>query len=264
MTIRDETMRDRLARWVDSGVVASWDGPDTDLDTGRNAGQRRDRRWVGVPTMSALVKHLLEGIPCRSSTRAIQVHDANGQLEVAVEPGDSLRFDRVVVAVPASQTADLLGRRRTLIEAAAAIRYAPCWAAMAEFAHPYDATWVSARVNHEQIALIARNHTKPGRPERESWVVHATPAWSRSHLEQTKQTSANTLMTTALGLSGWDASPVRLVGHRWRYALVETAVGQPCLFEGGIGLCGDGLLGGRIESALLSGAAMAERILRSI
>ncbi|MEO1171206.1 MAG: amine oxidase, partial [Myxococcota bacterium] len=43
--------------------------------------------------------------------------------------------------------------------------------------------------------------------------------------------------------------------HRWRYSLVESPVGLPCLWDeaAGEGACGDWTLGARVEDAFLSG-----------
>lgn len=263
MTVRDPTLRDRLASWIEADVVARWNGVEVTLGRA-DPRQPRSERWVGVPTMSALVRHLLDEVPCRFGARATAVGDANGQLAVTLASGTTLGFDRVVVAIPAPQAATLLDQRPELAAAAASARYAPCWAVMADFDRRYQGHWASARPEHGAIAWIARNQTKPARPDRESWVVHATPEWSRAHIEDAEETTAATLIASALGLAKWDEQPAQLRAHRWRYALVESPVGVPCLFQNGVGLCGDGLLGGRIESALLSGAAMAERVLESL
>ena len=54
--------------------------------------------------------------------------------------------------------------------------------------------------------------------------------------------------------------------HRWRYARVETPVGEGCLFNADlrIGACGDWCLGGKIEAAFASGQAMANRIMGNL
>jgi hypothetical protein len=50
--------------------------------------------------------------------------------------------------------------------------------------------------------------------------------------------------------------PIYGAAHRWRYALVEEALGERYLLsaDGSLGVAGDGLLGPRIELAFLSGA----------
>jgi renalase len=53
------------------------------------------------------------------------------------------------------------------------------------------------------------------------------------------------------------------LAHRWRYALVETPLGQACLWDDAarLGVCGDWCLGGRIEAAHDSGTALARAVL---
>jgi predicted NAD/FAD-dependent oxidoreductase len=48
--------------------------------------------------------------------------------------------------------------------------------------------------------------------------------------------------------------------HRWRYANVEQAVGEPFLFDEalGLGACGDWCLGNRVEAAVASATALSE------
>ena len=77
--------------------------------------------------------------------------------------------------------------------------------------------------------------------------VHATPAWSRAHLEQSA-TWVSAALEHALRahLPGLGPS-VHAVAHRWRYALVEQAIGVPFGWDEtlGLGACGDGWLGAR-------------------
>jgi renalase len=54
-------------------------------------------------------------------------------------------------------------------------------------------------------------------------------------------------------------APAYLSAHRWRYALVERPLGEPCLWDEALrlGLCGDWCLGPRVEAAWMSGRALA-------
>ena len=93
-------------------------------------------------------------------------------------------------------------------------------------------------------------------------MVHATPDWSRAHLNTPGERVAEAQVSTAKRLTAVALDPVELQSHCWLYAQVEHAVGEPCLWdpESSVGVCGDGLLGGRIEYALLSGLALADRM----
>ena len=78
---------------------------------------------------------------------------------------------------------------------------------------------------------------------------------------------ADALANALVATSGLD--PVMVhdpIAHRWRYALVTEPVGTACLYDpdDGLGICGDGLLGGRVESALISASPLAGRVLGSL
>jgi predicted NAD/FAD-dependent oxidoreductase len=90
-------------------------------------------------------------------------------------------------------------------------------------------------------------------------VVQASPAWSRTHLEATPEAVAPLLLDEFAAATGVAAAPGFVAAHRWRYALVETPAGQPCLWDAGLrlGACGDWCLDARVEAAFESGEALA-------
>jgi predicted NAD/FAD-dependent oxidoreductase len=134
---------------------------------------------------------------------------------------------------------------------------------MAAFAEPVAAErdcWAGS--GDGVVGWAARDNSKPGRLGPESWVVQAGPAWSRRHIDADADAVTAELLaalSTALGV----ALPARIgvAAHRWRFA--RSAPGGPGVIfdpDRGLGLCGDWLIGPRVESAWLSGARLAERI----
>jgi predicted NAD/FAD-dependent oxidoreductase len=89
-------------------------------------------------------------------------------------------------------------------------------------------------------------------------VVQAGPDWSTRHLEMTPE-QVVPLLLHALGKAVGRALPDPIVarGHRWRFALAG-GTGDDALWNAqlGLGVCGDWLVGPRVESAWLSGAAL--------
>ena len=262
MTARDPSIADFVRQWSRAGVLAPWNGLELDLrapDQGPR--QPRDVRLVGVPGMNALIRHILRGLDVRFDTRVAGIRREGEQIEVSLSSSASERFDVVVVAVPGPQATSLLDAWPRLMERASTIQYSPCWASMVEFSHVVDVQWTAVRTNDPRIKWIARDHTKPGRGPAECWVLHATPDWTRAHLEDTPEQVGQAMLDACRKLVG-TAAPVQMIrSHRWLYALVEKPIGEDCLFEDGVGICGDGLLGGRIESAMVSGMTLANRIL---
>ncbi len=278
MTARDSDIAERVRQWAEEGVLAEWNVAELELDTGAISDRQRDPRWVGVPGMSALVAHLLRGIDCHYQVKATGLRrtglrGTDGQIEMHLDTEPVRRFDRVVITIPGPQASALLAEWPSLRAQADTVTYAPCWATMVEFSAAEksaanDVAWGCARGRDPDasapIAWIARNQTKPGRPPREAWVIHATPNWSRAHLEDQPDAVGEILANAAQERTGWRGKPQRVRAHRWRYALVEDAIGEDCLVADDVVLCGDGLLGGRVESALISGSAAAQRILQTL
>ena len=112
------------------------------------------------------------------------------------------------------------------------------------------------------IGWAARNNSKPGRIGPESWVVQASPDWSSAYVEAEPETVAAALKNALSNLLGVALPPcVGESTHRWRFAR-SGAEGSGAIFDRDrhLGLCGDWLLGPRVEAAWLSGTALAEQI----
>jgi renalase len=262
LTARDPSMEELVRQWTRAGVIAPWEGLEVDLRASDQAPREpSDVRHVGVPGMDALVRDLLQGLDIRLDERVTGMSRQGDQIEVSLSSSAAERLDVVVVAVPGPQATPLLGYWPRLQEPVAKVRYHPCWATMVELAQAVDVPWTAARTGDPRVGWIARDHTKPGRPAAESWVLHATPDWTREHLEDAREEVGQTMLAAARELIGISAPATMIQSHRWLYALVDQPIGEDCLFEDGVGLCGDALRGSRIESALFTGLALAKRIL---
>ncbi len=244
-------------------------------------------RLVGVPAMSALPRHLAEGLPpirLRRHAAALEPGPGGrGWMVLHLDAG-AVRPDRpvppealaaaeragpyaaVALALPAPQAAPLVAPHAPAwAEALAAeVRIAPCWTVMAAFAArlPLPDT---LRPGEGAIGWAARDSSKPGRDAAaETWVVQAGPAWSRAHLEDRADSVVPALLDALAGLAGTPLPPpAHAAAHRWRHAMVETPLGAPCLWDPalGLGLAGDWCLAARAEAAFDSGAALAAAML---
>ena len=256
LTARDPALVAAVERWRAAGLVAGW--PEAASSAG-------DPVLVGVPAMNAPVKDLLAGLAVTTGFRAAGIASVDGNWLVRGE--DEVihgPFAALVLAVPAPQAVDLLatvnqGRAAELVLRLGGVRMAPCWSAMAAFTGPLPVASSTLRGEGE-IVWAARNSGKPGRDGPESWTIHAGPDWSRANLERRPEEVAPELLRAFAALAGIEPPVARhLAAHRWRFALVERPLGQPCLHDPALrlGLCGDWCLGPRVEAAFLSGRAMA-------
>jgi predicted NAD/FAD-dependent oxidoreductase len=246
-TARDPGFRRVVEGWIAERVAAPWPAA-------------RPEAYVGVPGMDAPVRRMAEGRHVRWGTRAAGIERRGEGWRLFVEPGGPLDVDAVAVALPAEQARDLLARAAPDLAArAAAAPSDPCWTAMFAFREPVAVTQ-SCWKGGGAIVWAARNSDKPGREGPESWVAQASPDWSRRHLEAGPGEVIGALETELAQLLGAALPPpIAAVAHRWRFAR-SGAEGSGAVWDPvpRLGLCGDWLIGPRVESAWMSGTALGE------
>ena len=251
-TARDPGFKAQVAAWARQGVVEEWTVP-------------KGQVWVGTPAMSSVVKAMAASQHVQWECQIVGMHykARRWSLKSATEQFDD--FDVIALAIPAEQATPFLslhdfGMARQSISAPTQ----PCWTAMFAFDERLP---THEDIIHDEriISWATRNSSKPGRSGPESWVVQASPAWSQEHLEAPAPVVAAALLKE-LGDSLGMVLPTPVVGtaHRWRFAMSagsgEGALWNPALK---LGVCGDWLLGPRVECAWLSGQALAQHIIDS-
>lgn len=249
-TVRDPSFRRRVDAWIAEGAVAPWP------PAGSGA-------YVGAPAMNAPVRQMAKGQDVRWSSLVTKIESGSAGCRLFIEGGDVLGVDFVIVAVPAEQAAALLASvAPDLATRASAAASEPCWTVMLAFAEAVATGQDCCRGNDGVVRWAARNNSKPGRSGPESWVVQAGPDWSRRHLEADSDWVAATL-TAALSRQLDVVLPpsVGAASHRWRFAR-SAAEGSSAILDldRQLGLCGDWLIGPRVESAWVSGAALADAL----
>jgi len=221
--------------------------------------------FTGTPAMKALVKPLADGLEIHRATQVTAVsRDGSGWRLATSGGGDPERFDFVVCTTPAPQAQALLAAQHDIAAALGMVTTAPCWALMVSFATPVRPGFDVRQAMDAPIAWLARSASKPGRQlEPDCWVVHASPAWSRAHLEAAPDDVARRLLDLLPGAFATALPEVEhIAAHRWRYARTTTALGQPYLrsADGTLLLGGDWCLGARVEYAFASGRAIAAEL----
>jgi len=266
-TVRDPRFRRSVESWENDGLVTRWSGALAVLRDGQiKLKHDATERWVGVPGMSAVCRRLAADLDVTYGSRIVQLERRDNRWRLGTNDGaDAGRFDAVVVSAPAPQTAALLAAPAAQLAARAdEVEMAPCWAVMVSYSKALELGFDGAFVEDSPLGWIARNRSKPGRPPREAWVLHASPEWSREHLELDQEIAAQWLTDAFRDAVGHDLpSPTFLTAHRWRFALPENPLSDPCLFDPDLAIaaCGDWAGGPRVEGAFLSGCAAAQRVL---
>ncbi|QZH75646.1 MAG: FAD-dependent oxidoreductase [Erythrobacter sp.] len=248
-TVTDPRFAEQVSAWEVTGVVARWPA------AGEGA-------WVGTPGMNAPVRALAQALEVRFGVRVEALERDERGWRLAGEDLPRARFDAVLVAVPAEQVAALVAPHAAAFAAQAEATVSePCWTLMLAFDGAVD--HADTLRNAGAIGWAARNSAKPGRGRGECWVVQASPSWSREYLEAERDTVIALLVEHfRQQVGGALPAIVHADAHRWRYALCAIAEGEGALWdaEQRIGLCGDWLVGPRVEGAWLSGMTLADMV----
>jgi hypothetical protein len=224
-----------------------------------------DAWYVGRPGMSALVRPLTRGVTLQTGVRVHELVQGQRGWELRTDSGkENSVFDAVAVAAPAPQALSLLAPHGRAFHHLTRVEMAPCWTAMMAFEKPTGIGADARRWTQGAIGWAANDSSKPGRPDKhESWVVHASPAWTREHLEADTQEAARLLLHEFANATGATLPrPVHLQAHRWRHSFVEKPLGLPCIVDEEIaaGACGDWCIAPRVEAAFESGRTLAHSL----
>lgn len=288
MTARDPAFVAAADAWSRAGIIEPWSVSADSLPARQGTGDASARepsrgtsaRWVGVPGMAAIGRHMAEGIDVHydaSVTRIDATSDTPARWSVQRRDDDSDDvpitdgpYDAVVAALPAATAAALLNGLPTLAARAGDARLEPCWALLVGFADPITTDVAPARaylgdaafVDGGRLAWIAREASKPERRVGERWTVHAQSAWSIEHLDDDPEDVKEKLLRAFHEATGTIAQPIYATVYRWRYALARKSLSCDYLWdaERRAGACGDWCRGHRLEDAWLSGVALAAAV----
>ena len=266
-TARDPEFIRSLEHWIAEGVAAEWTGRIATIDaSGMDLAPPTTHRFVGRPGMSSICRRLASSLDIRFNTRVRSIDRTSGGWILRDESGSDLGdYDVVLSTAPAPQSAALLREAAPGIASRAdAAQMQPCWALLLSFDGPLPLEFDAAFVNEGRLSWVAKTSSKPGRVEApERWVVHATPAWSRAHLEGRAESLIAPMAEAFFDAVGArHRSPTWAHAHRWRYALANHPLTEGYLLDhaSGIGAFGDWTNGNRVEGAFLAGLRAARAI----
>ncbi|MEL6374113.1 MAG: FAD-dependent oxidoreductase [Pseudomonadota bacterium] len=266
------------------GAAARWEasGSASESASGQASGSapaEASQKVVGMPGMSSFVRPFVHGFEVNTAVEIAAIASAPTGFTLRDNADQSYGpFAHVVVAIPAAQAGALwatCGVDGDKAAALSAIAMTPCMVAMIAFDGRLEGV-EDVRANPApNLALMVRNSAKPGRagsghePPGDVWVLHADLAWSRAHLDHSKDEIAAELLGALRGAfpAVEGLSVTHLEGHRWRYS-AATPVSEaqrkvaPQGYAAvpsvpGLYACGDWCVGPGLQAAFASGYACA-------
>ena len=269
-TARDRRFVDEVQHWQAKGWASEWEPHLYNHKNGQLTPSPDEQiRWVGSPRMSAITRGLLEHLTVTFTCRITDLIRGEKHWHLQDADGkDHGPFSHVIVATPAPQATALLASAPKLASAAAGVKMDPTWAVALAFATALDTKMDGCFVQDSPLDWLARNSSKPLRDSQpDTWVLHATSAWSRQNLDLSKEAVIEQLHGAFAELMHVAIpAPIFTQAHRWLYARPAAAHEWGALADADLGLyaCGDWCLSGRVEGAWLSGQEAARRLLEHL
>lgn len=271
-TARSVDFQNFIRPAIDSGLIKRWDARHVSFDKDSIVSRRNwlddEPRYVGVPGMNSLVKHLSEGLTIHTKTKITSLKRQKEFWELLDEQGNIHRgYDWVITTVPSPQAAELLTPFFKHYEDIRSIQMRPCFSLMLGFSEKFPLEFDAAHVANTDVSWIGVNSSKPGRSNLPALVVHSTERYAEEHLESDRDLIMKALCAETSRIIGRDVSGAdSKVLHAWHFANNHRHVSSPCFIDQGLKLaaCGDWCQGGRVEGAFSSAANLVVKLKESL
>ncbi len=268
-TVRDEGFQRIVDDWQAKGWVQPWSTEAWVMDReGVHPSGESQLRYVGTPSMNAMVVGMSEGIDLFLQTRVDRLERVDHQWRLWDDAGEHYgQFDAVFLTAPLAQSLALLpsGSRAEIPLRNATML--PTWAVALAFETETGIEADSYFVKEGVIQWAARDSSKPGRePSPEVWVMHFSPSWTANHLDASDSLLQQQGLTLLRKLTDKDLPAVSdSFKHRWLYARSGPSQGEIPQWDERlrIGVAGDWVLGDRLEDAWRSGKNLATEIVET-
>ena len=283
-TARDIRFQRQVERWEQEGICFPWSEGFWTWKEGRlhtPDPQWNDTRYACREGMSRLGKYLAEGIEVIREFQVDSVVRDEGLWTLTAtpaHPASPVAARALFLSAPPPQALKLAGEhlsaeQRALVER---ISCEPCVAVIARYPEGTELPpWrgIQVRDPESRLSWMAWDSSRRAKTHATApiAVLHGSAVFSRRWLNASKEEltmAGRELLDDAAMIGGsWMGSPLEFAVHRWRYAHSEGPNAPGGFLRADTAsplyLIGDGLNGGRVEGAWLSGIAAAEDFLIS-
>lgn len=296
-TVKDAVVQRLVDKWEAAGVVAEWKGRFGTYDASTKSfigdANLLKKRYVGVPGMNAICQAFSQqpGVEAKFSVTVAKLDWREEQKVwmLADKNGQDLGEFWAVVATDKNMASPrffiqnglpppLVGAGvPSLAEKVAGVTSSSSFAVMLTFPQyltsvPFDGFTI---IGSKVLAWAARDSSKPGRDKLsigECWVLQSTPEYAQEVIEEAGLDKPSEELLSAVTHTlledfkdiGETPAPLFAKAHRWGSAFPKASIAmeEKCLVDEGrrIAVCGDFCLGPKVECAILSGLAAAEKI----
>lgn len=262
MTAREPRFKAAVADWIAAGVAEQWYSSYPGQPNGHP-------RYRGVPTMTAVAKHLAIGLDIMRATRVVTISRQQTGWLAELDNGNRVSADKLLITSPVPQTLELLKGINIPADKYARlehIEYESCIAVMAILDGPTAIEAPGAIALEEgPIAWISDNVQK-GVSTVPAVTIHGSGEFSAEHIDHDRTQIGQQLIDAAAQYLG-SAQVTEYQVHGWRYSKPSIVDPDPCLLLSHgtdlppLAVAGDAFAGPRFEGAVQSGWAAAKMLM---
>ncbi|MDA1012535.1 MAG: FAD-dependent oxidoreductase [Proteobacteria bacterium] len=266
-TARTDAFHEFIQPLIDRGLIKKWAARHARFE-GNKMIERTDwtmdePRYVGVPGMNSIARHLAQDLDVRLNTKISSLNQLE-KWQLIDEQGLLYdNFESVISALPAPQALMLLPEKFAHHAEIKTIEMRGCVSLMLGFSKRLPLEFDAAHITHSDISWIAVNSNKPGRGDLFTLMVHSSEAYAEENFTTDRQKVINHLCHQTSQVLGHDVSNADFkTVHSWRYANNSNRDTYPPFADHDLKLaaCGDWCLGGRVEGAFTSALNLAEAL----
>ena len=254
-TVRDPRFKKWVDVWQQEDLIETW------YEYGDSGKHLR-----AAPSMTGIAKHLAKDLEIYRETLVEQASHAD-HWTVTTKDGRSLKSRALITTAPIPQSLAILDQAKiTVPDSLRSITYHRCIVAMAilDRQSPITENNGAIKLDTEPIQWIGDNQRKGISPQ-PALTIHSTPAFAEQHWDTPNEERIPLLIEAAKSHLG-EAKVLSTDGHRWGFSQPTSAYSEEAYIDRPIRLAiaGDGLVGGRVEGAALSGLTAATAILETL
>ena len=267
--VKTPEFADFLVPLQDAEIIAPWTGRFREYQDTKCTLERQwsdsPVHYVGVPNMNAVGKYLAQNLNIHTHTRVTRMTFTTPMWELYSDDTTLGQYDWVILTTPTPQTLELLPQHIPCYNELQTKKMIACYSLMIGFDAPHDFGFDSALLSGQDVSWISVNSSKPGRNTKlTTLLIHSTNAYAEAHIDDDKELVISHLLGETeqiIGSAIHDYAHIDI--HGWKYANAPKQTGATHYLDiqHQVGICGDSLIQGRVESAFSSSYALTAELI---
>jgi renalase len=254
-------------------IIAPWQCKLVEINDGliiHNHANKIYPYYVAKPQMNNLCKYLSKDLPVILQTTILALTFKNNKWSVITDNQNSALaiekltdFDGVILATPPQQALAILPKNFIGYNLVQKTKMLGCFTLMLGLKKPLKLPFDAAKVKNSIIQWVAVNNSKPQRPNNTALVIHSDNHWAEQNIEENLTIIKDKLIANLQKIILIKPEDIIYQNiHRWRYAATLKKPTEASFFDSKLklGVCGDWLLGSKVENAFLSATNLATKI----